>query len=119
MRFYFEINEDQFNDEYGIDFQNAILNGVCDTIAEQVWNTEANPDRWHSAVHEKINEILKSKQTEIIEAVVERVAEKIARKKAIIELTPKASEIAAVDKDNVAYFEEMIDKAIAKRFRNN
>lgn len=26
------------------------------------------------------------------------------------------SEIAAMDKDNIAYFEEMIDKAIAKKF---
>ena len=48
--------------------------------------------------------------------VVERVSDKIAKKRAIVELTPKASEIAAVDKDNVAYFEEMIDRAIARRF---
>ena len=48
--------------------------------------------------------------------IVERVAAKVAKKKAIVAITPKASEIAAADKDNVAYFEQMIDRAIAKRF---
>lgn len=48
--------------------------------------------------------------------VVERVADKIAKKKSIVALTPKASELAAADKDNVAYFEQMIDRAIARKF---
>ena len=48
--------------------------------------------------------------------VIERVAEKVAKKKAIVAITPKASEIAAADKDNVAYFEQMIDMAIARKF---
>lgn len=60
--------------------------------------------------------MLQSKQDEIIEAVIERVTEKIAAKKAVVAMTPKVSEIAAMDKDNVAYFEQMIDKAIARRF---
>ena len=51
----------------------------------------------------------------IKDMVVERVAEKIAKKKALAAMTPKVSEIAAMDKDNIAYFEEMIDKAIAKK----
>lgn len=119
MRFYFDIDETEFQDEYGVNFQDAIFNGVCDVISSQVWSEVSNPDRWHTEVNKKINEILKTKQNEIIESVVDRVAEKVARKKAIIELTPKASEIAAVDKDNVTYFEEMIDRAIAKRFGKN
>lgn len=44
------------------------------------------------------------------------MTEKIAAKKAVVAMTPKVSEIAAMDKDNVAYFEQMIDKAIARRF---
>lgn len=32
------------------------------------------------------------------------------------QLIAEASEIAAADKDNVVYFEQMIDRAIAKRF---
>ena len=89
---------------------------MCTAIANEVWKRVADPDDWHSGVREHINAIMKSRQNEIIETVIERVAEKIAKKKALIEFTPKASELAAIDKDNITYFEEMIDKAIAKRF---
>ena len=116
MRFYFDIDEAEFQDDYGMNFQETVMNHVSDEIAHQVWNSVADPDRWHSETKKHIDAILKSKQNEIIEAVIERVAEKIAKKKALVEFTPKASEIVAIDKENVSYFEEMIDKAIAKRF---
>ena len=44
------------------------------------------------------------------------IADAVASKKAIKEITPKASEIAAIDNENVEYFMKLIDKAIAKRF---
>lgn len=116
MRFYFDIDEAEFQDDYGMNFQETVMNRVSEEIASQVWDSVSDPDRWHSETKKHIDEILRSKQNEIVEAVIERVAEKIARKKALIEFTPKASELAALDKDNVSYFEEMIDKAIAKRF---
>lgn len=117
MRFYFDIDDAEFNDELGLNFIDTVKTRVCESIADEVWNTVSNIDSWYSDINKQINELLKSKQDDIIEAVIERVAEKIAKKKALVEFTPKASEIAAIDKDNISYFEEMIDKAIAKRFK--
>lgn len=117
MRFYFDIDDAEFNDELGLDFIDTVKARVCESIADEVWNSVSNIDSWYSDINKRIDELLKSKQNDIIEAVIECVAEKIAKKKALVEFTPKASEIAAIDKDNISYFEEMIDKAIAKRFK--
>lgn len=117
MRFYFDIDDAEFQDDYGLCFQDTVKERVCAAIADEVWERVANPDGWYSEVKKHIDQLAKTKQNEIIETVIERVAEKIAKKKALVEFTPKASEIAAIDKDNISYFEEMIDKAIAKRFK--
>jgi len=116
MRFYFDIEDYEFEDEYGVDFNHAVMNGAVNSIAEKIYYAESDTDRWYSAAQQQVNEIIKARQDEICEKVIERVAEKVAKKKAIVAITPKASEIAAADKDNVSYFEQMIDKAIAKRF---
>ena len=116
MRFYFDIDESEFQDDYGVCFEETVKERVCTAIADEVWNHVSDPDGWYSGVKEYINTIMKSRQDEIIEAVIERVSEKIAKKKEIIAITPKATELAAADKDNIAYFEQMIDKAIARRF---
>ena len=116
MRFYFDIDESEFADEYGIDFKDAIKNGVVKEIALWVYNDEANADRWRSEVKNQIDALIKSNQKVICEMVVERVSEKVAHKKAIAAITPKVSELASIDKSNIEYFEQMIDKAIAKRF---
>jgi hypothetical protein len=116
MRFYFDIEDYEFEDEYGVDFKQAIISGAMNALAEQIYNTESNTDIWYSEVQKQIKEIVKTRSDEICEKIVEKVSEKIAKKKAVVAITPKASDIAAVDKDNVAYFEQMIDRAIAKRF---
>ncbi len=116
MRFYFDIDDYEFEQEYGVDFRQSVKNGAVDALAMQIYNEETDTDRWYSEVQQAIKEIIKSKQDEICEKVIERVAEKVAKKKAIVAITPKASEIAAADNDNVTYFEQMIDRAIAKKF---
>lgn len=116
MRFYFDIDESEFQNDYAPDFKEIIKNGVVDEIARQIYSDSTNTDLWYSEISNQINELVKSKQKEICEMIVERVSDKITRKKAVVELTPKASEISAVNKENIAYFEEMIDKAIAKKF---
>lgn len=111
MRFYFDIDEAEFAEEYGKSFQESVHDGVVRVLAEETYyNFKTN------ILSEKVEEILQSRQQEIVNEVIERVAEKITRKKAIAAMTPKASELAAADKDNIAYFEQMIDKAIAKKF---
>lgn len=116
MRFYFDIDEYEFQDEYGPGFKEVIVNGVIHDVAQRVYSDNTDADRWYSEISLQIKELVKSKQDEICEMIVERVADKVARKKAIVAITPKASEIVAADNDNVAYFEQMIDRAIAKRF---
>ena len=116
MRFYFDIDEYEFQDEYGVDFKQSIHDGVIKSISDQVFYNVTDTSGWYSEVQEQVKELVKARQDEICDKIVERVAEKVAKKKAIVAITPKASEIAAADKDNVAYFEQMIDKAIAKRF---
>lgn len=64
-----------------------------------------------------VRDIIKQNTQKIVRQVTEQVASSIVKKKAIVELTPKAREMAAADKDNIAYFEEVVDKAIAKKFR--
>jgi hypothetical protein len=116
MRFYFDIDESEFEDEYGIDFKRAVFNGVVESIAEDLLSNSTDWSRHYSEVRAQVDRLLKEREKDICEAVIERVADKVAHKKAIVALTPKASELAAADKDNVKYFEEMIDKAIARKF---
>lgn len=116
MRFYFDIDEYEFEDEYGVSFQQSIHDGVIRAVSDQVFYNVTDTSGWYSEVQNQVKELVKLKQDEICEKIIERVAEKIARKKALVAITPKVSEIAAADEANVAYFEQMIDKAIARRF---
>ena len=117
MRFYFEIDDEIFEDEFGISFQDEIKKEAIKSVADQVLSNVTSK-AYYSECSKIIREIIKEKGPEIVDLVVQRAADTISRKKAIVELTPKASELAAADKDNVAYFEEMIDKAIARKFGN-
>lgn len=113
MRFYFDIDEDQFNDYYGLDFKEEVMNNAVHAVVGSIINNAKSPAFIAS---KKVEEIIKEHSDEIIEGVITRVTEKIARKKAITSITPKASEIAAADEENIVYFEQMIDKAIARKF---
>lgn len=115
MRFYFEIEDDIFEDEFGIDFKDAVKYAAVESVAETVLSQSLG-DSCYADCNVMVQQIIKSNTPVIIERVVDKVADSIARKKAIVGMTPKASELAALDKDNVAYFEAMIDKAIARRF---
>ena len=115
MRFYFDIDEDQLNDECSPSFIELIKDRCADGLREEIWESIIS-DGTYSAIDEDIKSLIKDHQKEIIDAVVDKVAEKIAMKKQLLEITPKASQLAAADKENIAYFEEMVDKAIARRF---
>lgn len=115
MRFYFDIDDGIFEDEFGIDFKEAVKDEAIRTIAEDVFS-RAVGDSYYSDCDRMIKQIIKDNTSVIIDRVVEKVTTQIIRKRAIVEMTPKASELAAIDKENISYFEEMIDKAIARRF---
>jgi hypothetical protein len=116
MRFYFDIEDYEFSDYYGVDFKEEVLRSSINTLVENITRGVKNTSSPYSIASQQVEAIIKEYSDEIIQGVIEKVAEKIARKKAITSITPKASEIAAADEGNVAYFEQMIDRAIAKRF---
>ena len=62
-------------------------------------------------------EIVKVHSNEIVDRVVDEVSDEIIRKKSIVNEMPKKSEVANINKEWQDYFMELIDKAIAKRFK--
>lgn len=127
MKLTFEINEYDLvsglddNDGYYYEHNNKtlediILDRAVSAMVEELYNTEIS-DVWRASISKQIEEIIKNKQNEICEKVIERLSDKIAKKKIIVEQTPKARELSAINKDNEDYFIELIDKAIAKRFK--
>ena len=116
MRFYFDIEDYEFNDYYGVDFKEEVMNAAVHSVVEGICKGAKDVRSPSFVASQQIEKIIKDSSDEIIQGVIEKVAEKIARKKAITSITPKVSEIAAADEENVAYFEQMIDRAIAKRF---
>lgn len=118
MQFTFEVDLDELFDNWGGDkeFQEAVYKGAINRVVSHVYECETTVGHARNAAVKAIDELIKSKSNEIIAAVVESVSNKIAKKKAIVELAPKASEVAKIDDANMKYFMELIDKAIAKRF---
>lgn len=115
MRFYFDIDAEELNDEYAPSFIELIKMRCADGLREEVWDSITRDGTYESLVDD-IKALIKENQQEIINAVIERVAEKIERKKQLVDITPKASQLAAMHKENVDYFESMVDRAIARRF---
>lgn len=116
MRFYFDIDDYEFQDEYGMNFREQVMRSAIDTLVESIARGTKNTQSPYSIASKQVELIIKESSDEIIQGVIEKVSEKIAHKKAIAAITPKASDLAAADENNVVYFEQMIDRAIAKRF---
>lgn len=74
-------------------------------------------DNVYESIKNDVGEIIKSHSNDIINRVVVRVSDEILKKKAIINEMPKKSEITSINKEWHDYFIELIDKAIAKRFK--
>ena len=74
-------------------------------------------DNVYSTIKNDAKEVIKNHSKEIINTVIDRVSDEILRKKAIIDEMPKKSEMAHINKEWESYFVELIDKAIAKRFK--
>ena len=116
MRFYFDIDDEVFTQEGGIDFKEYITSEMVASLADWFIDKETSCD-YFSSVRSMVDNIIKERKGEIISAVIENVSTRIAAQRAISALKPKASELAAADNENVKYFEQMIDKAIARKFR--
>lgn len=115
MRFYFDIDDAVFEREDGIDFKAYITTEVVASVADWFIDKETSCD-YYSSVRASVDNIIKERKKDIIDSVINNVTEKIMAQKSILAMKPKASELAAADKENVAYFEQMIEKAIARKF---
>lgn len=71
----------------------------------------------YDSIRNDVKDIVKTRSNDIIDRVVDKVSDEIIKKKAIVDEMPKKSEVANISKEWENYFIELIDKAIAKRFK--
>lgn len=98
------------------DFKKAIVEVAIEKFIDKMYDNYVN-DKVYSAIKDDAKEIVKTHSKEIIDEVVARVSNEILKKKAIVNEVPKKSEITNINKEWENYFVELIDKAIAKRFK--
>ena len=98
------------------DFKEAIVEVAIEKFIDKMYDNYVN-DNVYSTIKDDAKEIVKNHSKEIIDEVIARVSDEILKKKAIANEMPKKSEITNINKEWENYFVELIDKAIAKRFK--
>ena len=112
MRLYFDIDDNWYEGYDSYDFKQDVRNGIVKSITKNLL-TEGK----YSLTDEEARQIVKENKDEIIDKVVQNVSSVILKKQEIKSLAPSFSELKNADAQVVKYFEEMVDKAIAKRFK--
>ena len=112
MRLYFDIDDSWYEGYDSYDFKQDVRNGITKSIVNRLL-TEGK----YSLTEEEARQIVKENKAEIIDKVVQKVSDAIIKKQEIKSLSPSLSELKNADAQVVKYFEEMVDKAIAKRFK--
>ena len=112
MRLYFDIDDNWYEGYDSYDFKQDVRNGIVKSITKNLL-TEGK----YSLTEEEARQIVKENKAEIIDKVVQKVSDVIIKKQEIKSLTPSLSDLKNADAQVVKYFEEMVDKAIAKRFK--
>ena len=112
MRLYFDIDDNWYEGYDSYDFKQDVRNGIVKSITKNLL-TEGK----YSLTEEEARQIVKENKAEIIDTVVQKVSDAILKKQEIRSLAPSFSELKNADAQVVKYFEEMVDKAIAKRFK--
>ena len=100
----------------GKDVKKALADLAVEKFIDQLYDDIVN-DKVRDAIVQQANSIAKEHSDEIVDKVVDRVYLKILAKKAIVDEMPKKTEVANINKEWESYFLELIDKAIAKRFK--
>ena len=112
MRLYFDIDDSWYEGYDSYDFRKDIESGIVESITNRLLSEDK-----YSFAEEEARQIVKENKTEIIDKVVQIVSATILKKQEIKLLAPSLSELKNADAQVVKYFEEMVDKAIAKRFK--
>ena len=100
----------------GKDLKKIIADIAIQKFVEEMYDNYMN-DNVYDTIRNDAKEIVKNHSKEIVDKVVDKISNEIMRKKAIVNEMPKKSEIANISKEWENYFVELIDKAIAKRFK--
>lgn len=100
----------------GKDLKEVIADVAIEKFIDKLYDNYMS-DRAYKAIKDEVNDVVKNHSKEIVDTVVDKVADKILQKKSIMNEMPKKSEISNINKEWQQYFIELIDKAIAKRFK--
>lgn len=98
------------------DIKEAIADVAIEKFIAKLYDNYMN-DRAYKAIKDEVNDIVKNHSKEIVDTVINKVAVIILRQKSIMNEMPKKSEINNINKEWEDYFMELIDRAIAKKFR--
>lgn len=92
-------------------------------ITEQVIEYVANKlycdfaIRYDCKLEDEIKKLVRDNKDNIIEKATNKVADRVFARKEIRDQMPKKKEINDINKEWEKYFEELIDKAIARKFK--
>lgn len=100
----------------GKDLKKIITDIAIEKFVNQMYDNYVD-DKTYSSIKDDVKAIVRDHSNEIVDKVVDKVSNEIMKKKSIVNKMPKKSEIANINKEWEDYFIELIDKAIAKRFR--
>jgi hypothetical protein len=100
----------------GKDFKKIIVDIAIEKFIDQMYDNYVN-DKTYYSIRDDVKAIVRDHSNEIIDKVVNKVSDEIVKKKSIVNEMPKKSEITNISKEWQDYFIELIDKAIAKRFK--
>lgn len=113
-----EIYYDYYEDKEitGKNLKEIMVDIAINKFVGELYNNYMN-ERAYNSIRDDAKEVVKEHSKEIIDRVVDNVSNEILRKKSIVDEMPKKSEVANISKEWEKYFIELIDKAIAKRFK--
>ena len=100
----------------GKDLKQIITDIAIEKFINQMYSNYVNDNTYYS-IRDDVKAIVKAHSNEIVDKVVDKVSNEIMKKKSIANEMPKKSEIANISKEWQDYFMELIDKAIAKKFK--
>lgn len=100
----------------GKDLKKIIADIAIEKFIDKLYD-DFMDDKVYESIKNNVREIVKNRSDEIVSNVIYKVTEEILRKKAIVNEMPKKSEVNNISKEWQDYFIELIDKAIAKRFK--
>lgn len=113
-----EIYYSYYEDEAitGRDLKKIIADIAIEKFVNKMYDDYMN-DKVYESIRNDAKEVVKAHSNDIVNKVVDKVSDEIITKRAIINEMPKKSEVVNINKEWEKYFTELIDKAIAKRFK--